>query len=81
MNADAILRDFGGRRALSPNEMPIPQPLTRPRQAAPTPEMATEAVLGVPLALTDYEHTLDWIDAAVASAMRASTSASPPCTR
>src|SRR6187200_3007700 len=25
-----------------------------------------EAVLGVPLALTDYERTLDWIDATVA---------------
>src|SRR5918911_643385 len=24
------------------------------------------SVLGVPLAITDYEHTLDWIDAAVA---------------
>jgi N-acetylglucosaminyldiphosphoundecaprenol N-acetyl-beta-D-mannosaminyltransferase len=33
--------------------------------------MATEAVLGVPLALTDYERTLDWIDAAVAARERA----------
>jgi N-acetylglucosaminyldiphosphoundecaprenol N-acetyl-beta-D-mannosaminyltransferase len=33
---------------------------------APAPP-ATEAVLGVPLALIDYERTLDWIDAAVAS--------------
>jgi N-acetylglucosaminyldiphosphoundecaprenol N-acetyl-beta-D-mannosaminyltransferase len=38
--------------------------------AAPDP-MATEAVLGVPLALTDYERTLDWIDAAVAARERA----------
>jgi N-acetylglucosaminyldiphosphoundecaprenol N-acetyl-beta-D-mannosaminyltransferase len=29
--------------------------------------MPTERVLGVPLALTDYESTLDWIDAAVAA--------------
>jgi N-acetylglucosaminyldiphosphoundecaprenol N-acetyl-beta-D-mannosaminyltransferase len=29
--------------------------------------MATEAVLGVPLALTDYTRTLDWIDAAIAA--------------
>jgi N-acetylglucosaminyldiphosphoundecaprenol N-acetyl-beta-D-mannosaminyltransferase len=31
----------------------------------------TEAVLGVPLAVTDYERTLDWIDAAVAARARA----------
>jgi N-acetylglucosaminyldiphosphoundecaprenol N-acetyl-beta-D-mannosaminyltransferase len=30
------------------------------------PVMPSEPVLGVPLALTDYERTLDWIDAAVA---------------
>ena len=30
----------------------------------------TSAVLGVPLALTDYERTLDWIDEAVASGHR-----------
>ena len=30
----------------------------------------TEAVLGIPLALTDYERTLDWIDAAVAADAR-----------
>ena len=29
------------------------------------PAVAEERVLGVPLALTDYERTLDWIDAAV----------------
>jgi N-acetylglucosaminyldiphosphoundecaprenol N-acetyl-beta-D-mannosaminyltransferase len=34
---------------------------------APPP---TSAVLGVPLALTDYEGTLDWIDAAVAAGHR-----------
>ena len=33
---------------------------------APAP-MPARAVLGVPLALTDYEHTLDWIDGAVAA--------------
>jgi N-acetylglucosaminyldiphosphoundecaprenol N-acetyl-beta-D-mannosaminyltransferase len=27
-------------------------------------------VLGVPLAVTDYERTLDWIDAAVAAGQR-----------
>ncbi len=32
--------------------------------------MQTVPVLGVPLALTDYERTLDWIDAAVAAGER-----------
>jgi N-acetylglucosaminyldiphosphoundecaprenol N-acetyl-beta-D-mannosaminyltransferase len=36
--------------------------------AVPTPN--TVEVLGVPLGLTDYEHTLDWIDAAVAARQR-----------
>jgi N-acetylglucosaminyldiphosphoundecaprenol N-acetyl-beta-D-mannosaminyltransferase len=39
--------------------------------AAAPPRVAEEPVLGVPLALTDYEKTLDWIDAAVASSQRA----------
>ena len=34
--------------------------------AAPVPLPQAE-VLGVPLALTDYERTMDWIDAMVAS--------------
>jgi N-acetylglucosaminyldiphosphoundecaprenol N-acetyl-beta-D-mannosaminyltransferase len=42
----------------------------RPAAAPPPDPMATEAVLGVPLALTDYERTLDWIDAAVAARER-----------
>jgi N-acetylglucosaminyldiphosphoundecaprenol N-acetyl-beta-D-mannosaminyltransferase len=33
-------------------------------------EVATEAVLGVPLALTDYQSTLDWMDATVAAGRR-----------
>jgi N-acetylglucosaminyldiphosphoundecaprenol N-acetyl-beta-D-mannosaminyltransferase len=41
----------------------------RPAVAAP-PLPHTEAVLGVPLALTDYERTLDWIDDAVAGGHR-----------
>ena len=35
--------------------------------AAPVP---AQTVLGVPLALTDYGHTLDWIDAAIATRRR-----------
>jgi N-acetylglucosaminyldiphosphoundecaprenol N-acetyl-beta-D-mannosaminyltransferase len=41
----------------------------RPAVAAP-PLPETGEVLGVPLALTDYEQTLDWIDAAVATGHR-----------
>jgi N-acetylglucosaminyldiphosphoundecaprenol N-acetyl-beta-D-mannosaminyltransferase len=37
--------------------------LTRPARRSAVP--ATDRVLGVPLALTDYERTLDWIDATV----------------
>jgi N-acetylglucosaminyldiphosphoundecaprenol N-acetyl-beta-D-mannosaminyltransferase len=33
--------------------------------------MPSVAVLGVELALTDYEHTLDWMDAAIAAQARA----------
>src|SRR4051794_26800900 len=43
-------------------------PLTTP--VAPPPAMATEPVLGVPLAITDYDATLAWIDAAVAAGHR-----------
>jgi len=32
--------------------------------------MPAQDVLGIPLALTSYEHTLDWIDAAVAAGSR-----------
>jgi N-acetylglucosaminyldiphosphoundecaprenol N-acetyl-beta-D-mannosaminyltransferase len=48
------------------------RPDTLPAQApAPAPELPrTAEVLGVPLALTDYEGTLDWIDDAVAAGHR-----------
>jgi N-acetylglucosaminyldiphosphoundecaprenol N-acetyl-beta-D-mannosaminyltransferase len=38
--------------------------------APETPRVEQEAVLGVPLALTDYDTTLDWIDAAIAGRRR-----------
>src|SRR3954453_19313710 len=41
----------------------------RPVAAAPDLPPTAE-VLGVPLALIDYEHTLDWIDEAVAARHR-----------
>src|SRR3954462_9324640 len=45
--------------------MSQPSALARTAPVAP-PSMPAQAVLGVPLALTDYEETLDWIDAAIA---------------
>ncbi len=48
-------------------------PVTHPAQAVPAPEpprFDQEPVLGIPLALTDYEKTLNWIDAAIAHARR-----------
>ena len=44
-------------------------PLPGQKLAAPARPRAVE-VLGVPLALTDYTHTLDWIDAAIAAGSR-----------
>ena len=41
--------------------------LTSPPATRPVPPLASQEVLGVPLALTDYTRTLDWIDAAVAA--------------
>src|SRR5215207_4525930 len=50
--------------------MPIsPEPLSPPRQLLPG-QPPTAAVLGIPLAITDYEATLDWMDAAVAGGRR-----------
>ncbi len=60
------------------------QPLidpTRADPAAPQPASApaakpdTAEVLGVPLALSDYERTMDWIDATIAAGRRATLSA------
>ncbi len=46
-----------------------PEGSVQPRPAAP-PSPATVDVLGVDLALTDYEGALDWIDGAIASRAR-----------
>ncbi len=51
-----------------------PLRLAHPLRAVPAPakpRVAEEHVLGVPLALTDYEKTLDWMEAAVAHQTRA----------
>jgi N-acetylglucosaminyldiphosphoundecaprenol N-acetyl-beta-D-mannosaminyltransferase len=42
----------------------------QPLRAPALPPMRSAPLLGVPLALTDYERTLDWIDAAVQSGHR-----------
>jgi N-acetylglucosaminyldiphosphoundecaprenol N-acetyl-beta-D-mannosaminyltransferase len=39
--------------------------------ARPVPPLASQEVLGIPLALTDYTRTLDWIEAAIAARQRA----------
>ncbi|MCW3066248.1 MAG: WecB/TagA/CpsF family glycosyltransferase [Solirubrobacterales bacterium] len=39
-------------------------------RAVPPPTPRSVGVLGIPLALTDYDHTLDWIDRSVASDTR-----------
>ena len=44
-------------------------------EPAEAPKPDTAEVLGVPLALTDYEATMDWIDATVAAGKRATLSA------
>jgi N-acetylglucosaminyldiphosphoundecaprenol N-acetyl-beta-D-mannosaminyltransferase len=50
--------------------MPVPEPASTAAHAdAAIPPPAVD-VLGVPLALTDYERTMDWIDATVASGGR-----------
>jgi N-acetylglucosaminyldiphosphoundecaprenol N-acetyl-beta-D-mannosaminyltransferase len=54
---------------LARTPMHQPEHTTSAAPAVPAP-LATEAVLGIPLALTDYERTLDWIDAAVAARHR-----------
>jgi N-acetylglucosaminyldiphosphoundecaprenol N-acetyl-beta-D-mannosaminyltransferase len=47
--------------------MPFPSPSPSPEPLAPeAPAPRTVDVLSIPLALTDYERTMDWIDATVA---------------
>ena len=57
------------------------QPHTQAAASATSPAaaMPSHEMLGVPLALTDYDGALDWMDALVARAS-AATSASRPCT-
>lgn len=48
---------------------PVPEELEA-SGPEPLPAPATERVLGIPLSVTDYEETLDWIDAMVAARRR-----------
>lgn len=48
----------------SSRQRPAPPPAPSPPAATPLPPEVS--VLGVPLALTDYERTMDWVDATVA---------------
>ncbi|MEA2169232.1 MAG: N-acetylglucosaminyldiphosphoundecaprenol N-acetyl-beta-D-mannosaminyltransferase [Solirubrobacteraceae bacterium] len=66
-------RNVSRPEALKPSDMtPLSRShlaLAHPARAVPapkTPRVDEEPVLGVPLALTDYDETLDWIDAKIA---------------
>jgi N-acetylglucosaminyldiphosphoundecaprenol N-acetyl-beta-D-mannosaminyltransferase len=55
-----------------PSTPPHSSPLSAPSSASPDVRPPTQApVLGVPLALTDYERTLEWIDEAVEARAKA----------
>ena len=52
-----------------PSTANIPPAAAHPARAVPrpkTPRVAEQPLLGIPLALTDYEETLDWMDATIA---------------
>src|SRR4051812_8927810 len=60
-------------QGIPPDPMPsaadTPLAESRPAVVVPapqTPRVHEDSVLGVPLALTDYDETLDWIDATIA---------------
>jgi N-acetylglucosaminyldiphosphoundecaprenol N-acetyl-beta-D-mannosaminyltransferase len=57
------------RPAMAPSD-PTPAPVERgvPQPGRRLPEQ--ESVLGVPLAITDYERTMDWVDASVETGRR-----------
>lgn len=48
----------------------IHSPAAAPHSSPPTP-LPQARILGMPLALTDYERTMDWMDAVIASDQRA----------
>jgi N-acetylglucosaminyldiphosphoundecaprenol N-acetyl-beta-D-mannosaminyltransferase len=50
-------------------------PLPNPVSPAPPAPLPRAQVLGIPLALSDYERTMDWIDAMIASGERGSLTA------
>ena len=87
--ADRRVCHHAARRTATPSLLgPLNQPSAMP-PAPPSPShlslrsvpVRRVSLLDVPLALVDYERTLDWIDDAVDRRRAAATSASPPCTR
>ena len=67
-------RSPGAARA-GAGEARVVRPEAPPPEAPEIAKPETADVLGVPLALTDYDATMDWIDATVASGRRATLSA------
>src|SRR3954468_574930 len=55
---------------MEPIFSPTVTPL-RPHSAEVAPRPPVAEVVGLPLALTDYERTMDWMDAAIATGDRA----------
>ena len=68
-------------RSISPTtDMPLSKPNPLPPSApaqAPVAEPSTVELLGIELALTDYERTMDWIDSMVAARQRGYISPPP----
>jgi N-acetylglucosaminyldiphosphoundecaprenol N-acetyl-beta-D-mannosaminyltransferase len=52
-----------------------PHPVEPARAVAPTADLPRVEVLGVPLAITDYEGAMDWMDAVIAGGRRVCLSA------
>jgi N-acetylglucosaminyldiphosphoundecaprenol N-acetyl-beta-D-mannosaminyltransferase len=57
---------------MQPQAVPAP---ARDATTVPVPGLACESVLGIPLALAEYEDVMDWMDAVVRADQRASISA------
>src|SRR4051812_9322286 len=71
---DPFAKPTATRGVRSPvQSMPAAAPTVHPARAVPAPKAPRfdeEPVLGIPLALTTYAKTLDWIDAAIAEQRR-----------
>jgi len=54
--------------------LPLPAPVGEP-SPEPVPGLASDTVLGIPLALAEYDDVMDWMDAVVRNRQRVSISA------